>query len=358
MRPFLCSLGFLCLLGGLACRKPEVAPPFEAQVARAAREAAGSAGPVATRTDYVEGFLNGARMVEAAVAANRRPYLLAFGAPDPIRPAGPLPPGASVAREIPPQVELDPETGLEVRRLGDPAGPAYSRGQVAGFRWAFARRRAALARPQPVPAAPTQWVRVADARPVWLQEAGARVEVRWTSEALFWSTEEKGFPASRMWRPLREDQAPRAFALGGGALWVDFEAGALALDLGTGVVRAAGPHPPTLPEQTLDFAALMAREREAHVARRPALQAAAQAGDTAAMRELGRGSDGAEEAAGWFRKAAQAGDPQGMFDWATRLFQGAGVPEDKGEARVWFERAAKAGHSGAAEVLKGLFGGS
>lgn len=77
----------------------------------------------------------------------------------------------------------------------------------------------------------------------------------------------------------------------------------------------------------------------------------ANAGDAAAMTELGRayrhGQYGLEQsdalAAYWFYRAAQAGDAEGMYYTGIMFYYGYGVERNTSEAMKWFKQAASAG---------------
>ena len=59
----------------------------------------------------------------------------------------------------------------------------------------------------------------------------------------------------------------------------------------------------------------------------------------------------------WFRKAAQAGDVDGIFRVGSMYYMGkGGVAENNQMAIQWFRRASKAGHQEAKKILKEEFG--
>ena len=58
-----------------------------------------------------------------------------------------------------------------------------------------------------------------------------------------------------------------------------------------------------------------------------------------------------ERAVYWFRKAAEAGDPDAMFNLALHLGKGYGVQRSFTEAADWMEKAAKAGDPDAGEIV-------
>jgi hypothetical protein len=70
------------------------------------------------------------------------------------------------------------------------------------------------------------------------------------------------------------------------------------------------------------------------------------------MYALGRGVKGDEaQAAQWFRKAAEQGDPQAQTALGLSYAEGHGMPVDKAEAVKWWRKAAKQGNKDAQNVL-------
>jgi len=53
----------------------------------------------------------------------------------------------------------------------------------------------------------------------------------------------------------------------------------------------------------------------------------------------------------WFRKAADLGYPQAMYDVGSMYLNGQGVPRDEGQARYWIRRAAEGGDENAKKWL-------
>lgn len=353
------ALAVFLLLLTLACRKPVPAPTFDQALLRAAA-ASEMALDDAHRPDYREGFLNGARMVEEAVKAGRKPFMPRMGkGPSPYQPAGPLPEGATIVQDEPLQVEVDAATGLQLREVHADFTAAFARGQVDGFQWALARHPADLIQPKAPPALPAIW----DA---WPAEGGAlalssqalNVDVVSMPGLLAWSIRERGFPPRRNWRPVPAWVQPTRAGLVGDAFWIDTEKGALGLDLDTGAIRRVETGlPKSVAEDGEAAWARYEKEWRAEAdAARPKQLAAAAKGDAKAMLELAWGCEDSAEATSWFRRAAEAGDAQGMLEFGTRLYQGRGITENRGEAKAWFQKAAAAGHPSADEVLKGLFG--
>ena len=58
-----------------------------------------------------------------------------------------------------------------------------------------------------------------------------------------------------------------------------------------------------------------------------------------------------EEAAEWYRKAAEQGDAQAQFNLGHCYERGQGVPQDFSEAVKWYRKAAEQGHTSAQENL-------
>ena len=56
----------------------------------------------------------------------------------------------------------------------------------------------------------------------------------------------------------------------------------------------------------------------------------------------------------YFRKAADGGDPEAMFNLGYCYYNGNGVAEDRAQARELWRKAADAGHAYAKEVLSSL----
>lgn len=89
-----------------------------------------------------------------------------------------------------------------------------------------------------------------------------------------------------------------------------------------------------------------------------ALRRAADAGHAPAQALYGYVLDQAEsneEAASYYRKAAQQGNADGEFGMGKLLAAGEGVAKDAAAARGWFERAATRGHAQAINVLAQAF---
>jgi TPR repeat protein len=52
-------------------------------------------------------------------------------------------------------------------------------------------------------------------------------------------------------------------------------------------------------------------------------------------------------AALWYHRAAEQGEPSGMYNYGVHLRDGVGVETDHAAATQWFEKAARKGHPGA-----------
>jgi TPR repeat protein len=86
-----------------------------------------------------------------------------------------------------------------------------------------------------------------------------------------------------------------------------------------------------------------------------ATQAKAQAGDVEAQFSLGlkfaTGTEGEgqdyEQAAHWYRQAAEQNHALAQFNLAMMYLEGQGVEQDAAEAAIWFQKAAVQGDAGA-----------
>ncbi len=84
---------------------------------------------------------------------------------------------------------------------------------------------------------------------------------------------------------------------------------------------------------------------------RTVFEACAEAGWTGAMTWMGQLDDNGlaidgenpDGAADWDRRAAEAGDPVGMFNYGLDLMRGRGVAQDEAAGRALVDRAAEAG---------------
>ena len=87
----------------------------------------------------------------------------------------------------------------------------------------------------------------------------------------------------------------------------------------------------------------------------------ADAGSRDAMMALGallfnNSAAGEAESLNWYRKAAEAGDPQGMANVGSMYFNGRGVEKDEREAARWFRKAMEGGDMPATAVLAFQYG--
>ena len=127
---------------------------------------------------------------------------------------------------------------------------------------------------------------------------------------------------------------------------------ALALILGAGVESAnAGPEE--------DFAnGMISYRRSDFFAALPLLRKAADAGHTEAQVILASILDTAEsdeEAVAYYRKAAAAGNLDGIYGLGTMLSAGEGVKKDPKEAMILITRAAEGGHKLAIRSLAQVY---
>lgn len=135
-----------------------------------------------------------------------------------------------------------------------------------------------------------------------------------------------------------------------GRFWQSAVAVALVLGIGTGSANAG-------PEE--DFASGMVSYRRADfVTAMPLLRKAADAGHTEAQVVLASILDTAEsdeEAVAYYRKAAAAGNLDGIFGLGTMLGAGEGAKKDVKEAKVLITRAAEGGHKLAIRSLAQVY---
>ncbi|BDU77969.1 tetratricopeptide repeat protein [Mesoterricola sediminis] len=349
------SLGTLLLLALAACQKPATLPASPASRAEAAAQAGALAFPASGRADYVRGFANGARMIDTALALGQRPYLPR------VAPARPLTlevhPGGAAPQAVapPPEVEVDPATGLILQTFYSQGLDTFAQGQVDGFQWALAPHRARLTEARPAPALPTTWKSLRPETPLTLATGQTFIQCQASRGLLAWSIQDQGFPPRRRWRPLPAGLAPHHASLAGDTLWIDTPQGALGLDLDSGAIRQVLPTQPHPANAEDTWEATLLRKREEDARARPELLKRADQGDMAAILALGYAADDNAEKVRWFKQAATAGDPQGMYEWALLLYQGRGVPEDPAAARTWLQKAAAQGHRAAGILLGGLF---
>ena len=135
-----------------------------------------------------------------------------------------------------------------------------------------------------------------------------------------------------------------------GACWRSAVATALVLGIGMGLANAG-------PEE--DFAEGMISYRRADfVTAMPLLRKAADAGHAEAQVVLASILDSAEsdeEAVAYYRKAAAAGNLDGIYGLGTMLGSGEGVKKDVKEAKILIMRAAEAGHKQAIRSLAQVY---
>ncbi len=282
----------LVLLLLTACGRPAPVPHPWHERASAQIEARSLDLQPEAKAQYQEGFLDGVKMVREAQEWGLRPYLPVFSTEaETPRLRSHLPKEA--APLVPaPRLEVDPETGLEIMRVGAATSAAFSRGQMDGFRWAWDQVRTGFS-PRSTPRAPKGWMPWTAREPeVDLALGTMNVTVSWVAERLIWEVKNAGFPPQRRWRAFPWGHPIQA-ALSPEALWVVFPGqGALALDLDSGIIRAQIPAPP--PPPGLPPAAdprrfgLDSLSPEAHAERLARLRRDAESGSNAAMMELAR----------------------------------------------------------------------
>jgi hypothetical protein len=357
------SAGALLLFLLCACARPRTAPWSE-QVQGAARPLAVALTP-AERKDFETGFANGAAMVHQALQWGYRPYrpMLDLPAAAP-RLLGPVPADLAPLPERP-APNVDPATGLLMYPAQTFGSDAFSRGQVQGFDWALASIGQSLVKPVARPEAPAEWLAWKDLQTGALDCGDKACRVKWAPGMLAWSLETRGFPARRSWRPWDEPEAPTWAGLARESLWIETQdRQVFVIDLVTGGildVRAAVAHPVPAweaPEnQGPPDRDPASPETRAEVAR---LRKAAETGEPKALMALGNvlavlGPEGEREALTCHLKAAEGGDADAMLLAAVWLYHGRAVAEDRAAARQWVERAVRAGHPEAANVLHQLF---
>ena len=351
-------LGIL-LLDLCACQRPNALLTTPVEAGRKAADGV----PELDRPDFIDGFQNGAVMVQLALRKGRKPYLIRADS----RSAAPrllsaLPDGVELAY-VPLGPEVDLATGLQVRGpVGEPGG-AFARGQEAGFQWAltgFTKELSSqgLLLARTLPHAPTDWSKwpEQDDR-VQLTSSAISGTVTWFPGGLAWETEVGGFPAQRRWRAFPGAMKPDYGSLAADALWLELrEQGAVALDLESGAVLqtlpAQGHDQPVGYDSDGEYLAAERRKLKepSQVAKMAELRQRAAQGIPQAMYELARALvvsdqefDGLCPRIVWILEAARRGQVQAMLDAAGFYYGGLGVPQDLAEARRWLDLAVATG---------------
>jgi hypothetical protein len=346
-----------------ACAKPRTVPWSE-QVQGAARPLAGELTP-AERKDFETGFANGASMVQQALRSGYRPYRpvaeLPAAAP---RLLGPVPADLApvVVRPTP---NVDPATGLLMFPADTFGSAAFGRGQAQGFDWALASIGQSLVKPVAKPQPPAEWMPWKDLQTGNLDCGDLACSVKWAPGLLAWALDTRGFPQRRSWRPWAEPEAPAWAGLSQGSLWIETrDRQVFVIDLATsGIleVREAVSHPvPAWQAPENQVPADRAPDSPETLAELARLREAAGTGKPGDLIALGNllavlGSSGEQEAWTCYQRAAELGDADAMILLAVWLYHGRGVPEDRAAARLWVDRALRAGHPEAAAVLQQLF---
>lgn len=366
----------ICLaLASAGCRSPQ-GPGHPASVAHAAAQGAKQIQDPTEREAYIEGFRNGASMVDAALRMAHKPYFLTSSDTSALQaPTGPLPPGAKPV-ERPPEREVDLATGLPLRVVYYPRSFPTNRGQIEGFQWALATQTRALTEANlivasPIPPLPDTWSPWPEGKEDVVDEVNHR-HVFWSPGILAWEFNDKGFPVQRVWRHAPDWLHPKAVAFQGNVLWVKTERmGAVALDLTSGLIRNVQalptaqpvPPPPVLPREVNQApqqrADVTAPPREDRVNR---LRREASAGVAESMYQLAKAldvnfqdPDGRCPRFMWTLEAARRGHVKAMMDVAGFYYSGIGVPKDLKEAQVWSDRAAGSGNPDAVKANEYLF---
>lgn len=107
-------------------------------------------------------------------------------------------------------------------------------------------------------------------------------------------------------------------------------------------------------EQAELDAALLAFQRGDVVDALQRYEALAEAGSSKAMAQLGYIHDQSEEndlAVQWYRRSAEAGNPEGQHGLAGMYAKGEGVEQDYAQARDWMMRAADQGYTPSIRTL-------
>jgi hypothetical protein len=354
-----------------ACQHPKVLPPSPAEAGRKVADTL----PEVARQGFIEGFKNGAAMVQVAVRDGRKPYLIRAR----VKPTAPRPQGPGLVgvhgETLPLVPEVDWATGLQVRSpLGDLGSP-FARGQEAGFQWAlsgFTQELSSkgLVAPRGIPQIPADWLKWPDQEDQVSFAGGALSgKVTWFPGGLAWETEVGGFPPQRRWRPFPDRMKPIYVALKSDTLWLETrEQGVVALDLDSGAILQKLPaRAHDQPRGYDSYASYIAAERQKlteplQAARMEELRRRATQGDPQAMYDLARTlvvsdqeADGLCPRIVWILEAARRGQPQAMLEAAGLYFGGLGVPQDPVEARRWVDLAVAKGSEEARVARKIMF---
>ena len=264
-------------------------------------------------------------------------------------------------------LEVDARSGLLMHPASGAKSSAFARGQVDGFDWALSAIGQSLVQPILEGGMPKRWVPWENLQDSQDLDLGLKVvQVLWAPGHLAWTWKERGFPERRNWRPWGDSEAPRWLALTERALWVESRSGqAIALDFESGgilCVKPAFPHelPPKTDWETYRKSVVDEFNSSGFQTELGGLRKAAESENTPdllalAERLSGMGEQADREAFTWYLKAAEKGSPEAMLRVGVLMFHGQSTPADKAGARLWLERAIKAGHPKASAVEEMLF---
>lgn len=365
------------LLGGLACQKPLMTPPptWEQQVTAATNDRLGQLRLEAPAHEgYRGGFSHGASMIHQAVLEDRTPFLprpdLAPDAP-PLQ--GALPPGIAIEAG-PLRVEMDAATGMPFAPMLGSGDDTWKRGVQDGFAWALDRDRIPMEQRGLIRSLKAPLLPPADAWKPWPELRGERLlfgerndRIRvWRTDLLAWRCDERGFPPTRSWRALTPSLRFHHAAAFGGLLWLDTYGGqTVAIDPGTGLLRAVlpGVHPVPTAVRGVSAWAAQWRENTSAMLERwgvdgEALQRAAEKGDAMARLKLAFRvlSSRPADASRLMQAAALQGFSQAQIALAMAYLEGsAGLPKDLGQAWIWLVEATGQQSQPAEEALKTFF---
>jgi len=313
-------------------------------------------------------------MILAALANNMNPYLFrkvnalemsatSAVAISPNAPTIEVDPETGLPLRRPKTMEVDPKTGYQVTILESSSISEFFEGQVDGFQWALSTFGSHLIKPSPLPALPADWQPWSQG--MVLEKGDTKVQVFQNGQWLIWQYSQNAFPARRRWH-LAEGWSIRRAALGPSTLWLDTQAfGAIALNIEDAAIRNILPSPPlpkgpgVLKTSPADKDLPEAESDDSDAIE--TLRKQVEQGDAKAMVELARSlEDGSHleetaiEQASLFKRASDLGNRDGAYELGFRYFWGRGVRKDLKTAKEYFQKAARLGHPEAKAALEGL----